>query len=205
MKRLLIKLGFFIVLALIGYSLYNNKLIIFNIRTYIEDYRQFALIIILMLAIIRPFLLLPITALCIITGLTLDFRISILVTVFSMWVSSTVVYYLSRLFSDDINQYISNPKYINILAKIKMREFRIILIIRLSMLVHFDVLSVLAGIAGVSYKKYILASFLGFIPEIILYSSLSFGIYNLDNFKYIIPILLVFIGLTYIFRKRVSI
>lgn len=204
MKSWLYRLSLFTMLIVVGYTILNkNNLSISNIKVYIENYREFAMIIIIIIAIIRPFFLMPITALCIVTGLTLSFHLSVLVTVFSMWISSTLVYYLSRLFSDDICNYIKKPKYVRVLSRIREKEFKIILLARLSMLVHYDVLSVLAGIAKVSYKKYILASFLGFIPEILIYSSLSFATYNVENLRYIIPLILLFFGITVFFRKNI--
>ncbi|ACV63700.1 SNARE associated Golgi protein [Desulfofarcimen acetoxidans DSM 771] len=185
------------------YNIYVLTHHLHKIELFIRHSHLLSPVGILILSIIRPFILLPISFIGLSVPLMYRFGMSLLLINISAVISASVLFFAARCFSERIQIFLSDrldAKYLNMLEQ---NKFELIFFLRLSMLVHFDLLSLLAGLSGISYRGFLLASFVGFFPESILFSAVSIVLENPGTFFRFVPYILAYGLIVYIVRKKI--
>ncbi|WP_366922527.1 VTT domain-containing protein [Metallumcola ferriviriculae] len=156
---------------------------------------------IVVLSLIRPFTLIPISMLGFIVAATHSSLGSIIILNISAFISSTVIFSISRRFANPLLKYWANNRW---LKKTKQYGFETILFLRGSMLVHFDILSAVSGTTNVPFTSFFTASFLGFLPETLVYGLLAAVINDFSKFYLAAPVFLLYFIVVVLIRKKVK-
>jgi len=171
------------------------------IKNYILHYHLTSPGWIIIFSVIRPFLLVPISALAIIIVFTHRPLESVFLINIAAAVSTVTVYSSSKLFSSRLeNRWAQNK----LLQKIQDYDFETFFLARLSMLFHFDLLSAVAGVTKIPLLTFFTATFWGFFPESIIYGTLSLSVRNTKFFYVLIPVLLLYYTVILLVRKRLN-
>lgn len=206
MKKFLV----FIVLGfLIGLFYYMDIFSFTNplqIKEFVLSYGVFAPIIFIILFTFVPLTLFPDAILAIAGGLIFGlFEGSIYIMIGALC-GATLSFYLARFYGSWLRKKLKGEKFLNIDEQVKNNGFLIIFLLRLIPLVPFDIISYSAGFSSIRYKDFILATFIGIIPGVLVYAnigaqSLEFGS---NNFYFSIALLIGLIVISMLFKKRVQ-
>lgn len=206
MKKFLV----FIVLGfLIGLFYYMDIFSFTNpqqIKEFVLSYGVFAPIIFIILFTFVPLTLFPDAILAIAGGLIFGlFEGSIYIMIGALC-GATLSFYLARFYGSWLREKLKGEKFLNIDEQVKNNGFLIIFLLRLIPLVPFDIISYSAGFSSIRYKDFILATFIGIIPGVLVYAnigaqSLEFGS---NNFYFSIALLIGLIVISMLFKKRVQ-
>jgi len=156
---------------------------------------------ILIFSIVRPFILIPFSFLAIIIVLTHNPLESVLIINVSSSVSAVSVYFISKLFSSKLEKRCPES---TLIKRIKDYDFETFFLARLSMLFHFDLLSAVAGVTKIPFSTLFLATFLGFLPESLIFGTLSLSVRNTKFLYILLPLLFVYFMIILLIRKKLS-
>ena len=159
---------------------------------------------IIILSLIRPFILLPVSCIALTIPLMYRFGMSLILINISAVISASAMFFVAKYFSGCIQRFLDKKLDAKWLAMLEKNKFELIFFLRLSMLVHFDLLSLLAGLSGISYGSFLLASFVGFFPESILFSAVSVALDNPRVFFRFAPYIFTYGVVVYLVRKKIS-
>ena len=174
-----------------------------KIEAFIHHSHLLSPIGIMFLSLIRPFILLPVSCIALTIPLMYRFGMSLLLINVSAIISASVMFFVAKYFSGCIQRVIDKKFGAKWLAMLENNKFELIFFLRLSMLVHFDLLSLLAGLSGISYRAFLLATFVGFFPESILFSFVSVALDNPKVILRFVPYILTYGVVVFLVRKKV--
>ncbi len=148
----------------------------------------------------------PGQALTFIGGYLFGFWIGFLLSLFSTMAGSVFVFYLSKKFGKPLVLSFVSPKEIaHLSAFFERRGFMALVIARTIPFFPNDAISFVAGLTDISYIDYSVATFIGFIPYMLLLTlfgtRLSEGIF--DTLSFLLLLLVSVAALIYFFRKRI--
>lgn len=131
------------------------------------------------LASIRPFIMLPVTFFFVTGGIIFGTAEGSLLAITGLAVSSSICYWLAYRFQCLFHRIVQE-KYIRKVQEAAASNLvSKIFSLRVSPGMPFDIISYASGLTNVSYRKFILGTFLGSIPKGVLYTYLGD---NLDNY-----------------------
>lgn len=166
-----------------------------TISNMLKNNKEFSIIAFLIIFIIKPiFVILPSNLLAIISGNIFGALFGFSLIMICYFISATVAFYLSRFMGKDFVEIIMGNKFMKLDKNIESRGFKILFLIRLPPVIPFDALSYACGLTKIKYKDFITASLLGIFPETICYSILGTSFMNPLSIKFIIPIIILIIG-----------
>lgn len=131
----------------------------------------------------RSFFLFPSLLLMVMSGTIFGFWKGYLYTIIGSNISASVAFFMAKFFSDDFFQ---NQKHHLIRAwhaDLKRNVFLAVLIMRLIYL-PFDIINFGAGLLGVAWRPYALASFLSIFVDSIAFVSFGATLENLETFDF---------------------
>ena len=158
---------------------------------------------IIILSLIRPFILLPVSFIALSIPLMYRFGMSLILINISAIISASAMFFAAKYFSGCIQRFLDKKLDAKWLSMLEKNKFELIFFLRLSMLVHFDLLSLMAGLSGISYGAFLLASFVGFFPESILFSAVSIALDNPRVFLRFVPYILTYGVIVFLVRKKI--
>jgi uncharacterized membrane protein YdjX (TVP38/TMEM64 family) len=161
-----------------------------NLRSYILSYGKFSVIIFLILYTIKPvIIILPTVLLSILAGSIYKPVSAIALTITGCVLSATSAFCIARLVGRNFVERLFKGKLINLDKNIGERGFKIMLIMRLSVVFPYDTLSFAAGLTSMNYLDFILGTTIGTVPEAIAYSLLGENLKNPLSLKFLAPFL----------------
>ncbi|WNB92766.1 TVP38/TMEM64 family protein [Bacillus sp. NEB1478] len=167
-KMTLLKLSivFGIVLALLAVNHFVFKMTPMTLRNWMLSFGIMAPIIYLLLNIVRPLTLFPISVLSLAGGLAFGTFWGTVYTVFSATAGAVISFYLSKyLGARWLKKKISSTDRIEKWQnEIKKKGFYYIFILRVIPIINFDLVSYVSGISRLKLKPYIFATLLGVLP-----------------------------------------
>lgn len=150
-----------------------------EIQAMVSRYGLWGKFIFFGLASIRPFIMLPVTFFFITGGIIFGTAEGSLLAITGLVISSSLCYWLAHRFQCLFHRIVQK-KYIRKVQEAAAANLvSKIFSLRVSPGMPFDVISYASGLTNVSYRKFILGTFLGAIPKGVLYTYLG-G--NLDNY-----------------------
>ena len=206
MKKILL----YVVVAAILVSFYYLDIFAFTnpseIRDYVLSYGDFAPLVFIILFTIVPLTLFPDALLAIAGGLIFGLYEGSIYIMIGAMCGATLSFYISRFYGSWLKDKLKNEKLIDIDKNIQKNGFLIIFLLRLVPLVPFDIISYSAGFSSIKYKDFILATFIGIIPGVVVYAnigaeSLNFGT---NSFYLSIAFLLGLVVVSMMFKKKVK-
>ena len=121
--------------------------------------------------VLATVLLLPVSILSIAAGLAFGLPAGFAVVVISATIGATLAFLISRhLAHEAVESFVAkHPKLNAVKAAVSEGAWKIVILLRLSHVVPFNVQNYLYGITDVSLKHYALATFVGIMPGTLLY------------------------------------
>jgi uncharacterized membrane protein YdjX (TVP38/TMEM64 family) len=196
-----------LVIFVIVYVFKNNNfknLSPVEITAVINSYGVFGPIVYIIMFTLVPLTLFPDAILAIAAGLTFGLIKGTIFTILGALSGATMSFYLSRYFGKEfisklIKKDICIPGF-----DASNRGFLIILMLRLIPLLPFDVISYGAGLSKVKYKAFIIATCIGIIPGVVIYTNIGDKSSNPFSLDFVVSILLLFAILAFslYFKKK---
>ncbi|MDR7073095.1 TVP38/TMEM64 family protein [Fictibacillus barbaricus] len=167
-KKTCLKLtmGFGIVFALLAVNHFIFKLTPMTLRDWMLSFGILAPIVYLLLNIIRPLTLFPISVLSLAGGLAFGTLWGTVYTVFSSTAGAIISFYLSKNHGAHwLKKKISSTDRIEKWQnEIREKGFYYVFILRIIPIINFDLVSYVSGISRLKLKPYIFATLLGVLP-----------------------------------------
>jgi len=150
-----------------------------EIQAMVSRYGWWGKLIFFGLAAIRPFIMLPVTFFFVTGGIIFGTAEGSLLAITGLAISSSICYWLAHRFQCLFHRIVQE-KYIRKVQEAAAANLvSKIFSLRVSPGMPFDIISYAAGLTNISYRKFILGTFLGSIPKGVLYTYLGD---NLDNY-----------------------
>jgi uncharacterized membrane protein YdjX (TVP38/TMEM64 family) len=202
-KGLYIKILIFFVVVFLGLAILlklnllskeNLDKVIYILEVYLSKNKQAAPILFIAVFVMRTFFVIfPYTIMVVIGGKIFGPFLGIILSIISVFISSTAAFYLSRHFGFKFIEKRLKGRLYSIENKIEKNGLKLIFLMRLSMLFPFDIISFTAGVTKIKYRKFILGTILGVIPETVSLNFLGSNIGNPFSKEFFVSIILVII------------
>jgi uncharacterized membrane protein YdjX (TVP38/TMEM64 family) len=165
----------FIVMFLFALNHFVFKVTPISLRDWVLSFGMVAPIIYILINVIRPFTLFPISVLSLAGGLAFGVVWGTVYTVFSATIGAILSFYIAKhLGTRWLKQKTDSPSRIEKWQnQLKEKGFVYILLLRIIPVLNFDVVSYVAGISRLNLRSYILATMLGVLPGTLAYNLLG--------------------------------
>lgn len=163
-----------------------------HLKRFLLSYGKFsALAFIIIYSLKAVLLVIPASLLSIVAGNIYGPLNAFIFSIIGCFFSGTLAFCLAKALGKPFVDKLLKGKVLKLDSAIEKHGFIIMLLMRLSFVFPYDVLSYAAGLTKIKYRDYILGTILGIIPEMILYSYIgkNFGLKTVH--KLIIPIILM--------------
>ncbi len=187
MRKIVIFLWATILIA-IAYILISQKIEISLselpaiLKSKIEILGFWSVIAFIVFGLIRPFLLIPGSAV-LLTGAMLFGYWGIIYSLLNEVLSAATAFFLSRYIGHDFIENHTGEKFKNFEHKLENHSFKSVIMLRLMFFVPDDLVSYAAGASNVTFVTFIFASTLGAIPKGVLY---NYSLNSLGDIRYLI-------------------
>lgn len=177
---------------------YSSK----DIKLLLDSLGLLAPIVYIVLFTFVPLTFFPDSVLAIAGGMAFGFFKGSLLTIIGALCGGSLAFFITRYLGKDVIK-----KDISILGKhTQEKGFLVILILRLIPLVPFDVISYSAGMSGIKYKDFFLATLLGIIPGVAVFSNIGDKSLEAGSSEFYISIalLIVLLVVSVLLKKKIS-
>lgn len=205
-KILKISLSFLliIVIALTVYKIYSMDIGTDDIKNYVYSFGKLGPIVYIIMFALVPLTFFPDSILAIAGGLAFGLFKGYIYTAIGALIGGTISFYISRYFGRNVVKKLTKDKLDNIESMINNRGFTIVFLLRLIPLFPFDVISYGAGLTSIKYKDFILATLLGTIPGIMVFTNIGAQSINMgsNSFYCSIAALILLFLISIILKKK---
>jgi uncharacterized membrane protein YdjX (TVP38/TMEM64 family) len=160
---LVLIIGLFIVFQKLGYDIDAE-----TIRQYVKDFGIWTPILFVILYTLATFFI-PSTPFMIAAGILFGFKYGFLYVVISGFLSSTIIFYISKKLGKEWVEKILEHRYLKYLNEYNKRLERgaiwDIIILRVTPIMPFNALNVILGVSKTKTEDYIIGTLLGLIPS----------------------------------------
>ncbi|MGL5417611.1 MAG: TVP38/TMEM64 family protein [Clostridium sp.] len=167
--------------------------------------RIYAIGMVLAVFTIKPlFVIIPNSVIAIVSGFMFGPLEGFIISIVGYCISSTICFYIAKLLGRNIMEKIMGDKLEDIEKKLQKNQFAIILSLRLIPIIPLGPVNYACGLVGVEYKKFILATLIGAIPEVICYTFLGKNVTRPTSPAFIASIVVlvsIVIGSKFIMKK----
>lgn len=186
--KILVSILIILTLGFIIYKIYSINIGIDDIKTYVESFGKIgALVYIIMFALV-PLTLFPDSILAIAGGLAFGLAKGYIYTTIGALIGGSISFYISRKLGRNVVKKLTKEKLDNLEEMINERGFFIVFLLRLIPLFPFDIISYGAGLTSIGYKDFILATFVGTIPGILVFTNIGAESVNIGSNSFYISI-----------------
>ncbi|MTI70032.1 MAG: TVP38/TMEM64 family protein [Firmicutes bacterium] len=188
-------LGAIIIFIIIIYII--NKLNIFNgyspedIKIYLDTFGVLAPIVYIIIFTIVPLTLFPDSILAIAGGMGFGLLKGCIYTLIGALFGATLSFYISRLLGRNFLKKLIKKDITPLKEQLENNGFWIILILRCIPLFPFDIISYAAGLSEVKYKDFFIATIIGTIPGIFVYTNVGDKSTQIGSTNFYVSILLL--------------
>lgn len=144
-----------------------------EIKEYVLSFGIWAPVIYIILFTLVPLTLFPDSVLAIAGGMCFGVMGGAICTMIGAIFGGTLAFFISRTLGKGFAKKLSNNEMQKISAKIEEKGFLIVLFLRLIPLFPFDVISYSAGLSRINLRDFIMATFIGTIPGILVFSNIG--------------------------------
>jgi len=199
----------FMLPGLIGgglFSFFYNRLDPQKLQDYIHHFGYWAAGVFLLFFTVRTFFIFaPYYMMLVIGGSLFGRKFGLIYNFAAVFFSSTLAYVLSRLLRPTVQKKFHVDRYGSYVNLIENHGFKILLFMRLAIIFPFDLLNYAAGIAGMRYRKFILANALGVVPEVVFLTCFGQSLRTPKSVQFIVlsVILVLAVVLGYRYKNAV--
>ena len=159
-----------------------------DIQTYVNSFGKLAPIIYIIIFALVPLTLFPDSIIAIAGGLIFGLVKGYIYTAIGAILGATLSFYISRKLGRNFVKKLTKENLDNVEEMTNSNGFFIIFMLRLIPLFPFDIISYGAGLTSVKYKDFILATFLGTIPGILVFTNIGAQSVNMGSGSFYISI-----------------
>lgn len=191
------------VAILIGIILIINEFNIFSgnspkdIEDFVKSYGPLAPVIYIIMFALVPLTLFPDSILAITGGMLFGLMEGYIYTTIGAMIGGSISFYISKILGRDFIKSIAKNKLDKLEKIIEDKGFSIIILLRLIPLFPFDIISYGAGLTSIKYKDFLLATLIGTIPGILVFTNIGAQWVNIGKSSFYISIAML-IGLVVI-------
>lgn len=177
-----------------------------EIKNYLNSFGVLSPIVYVVLLTLLPLLFFPDSVLVIAGGMIFGLGKGIILTSIGSFLGATVSFYISRFLGQKIVNRFMKEKSVNFEKYSKQSGLFIILMLRLIPLFPFKVVSYSAGLSNITFKDFTIATVIGSIPGIVVYTNLGDKSTNIGSNAFYISIALVILlfVLSFILKNKFS-
>ncbi len=188
------------------------KLNIFNLsnpeefKEYIQSFGVWAPLVYIILFTVVPLTLFPDSILAISGGLAFGIVWGSIYTMIGALMGATLAFFITRTIGNDTVNKLLDKKFKGAKRYTDKMGIEVILLLRLIPLFPFDIVSYLAGLSNIKFRKYIIGSIIGTIPGILVFNNIGQQIIDFTSFGFVVSIILLVIlfSLSFILKKKLS-
>jgi len=175
-------------------------------KDYIQSFGVWAPIVYIVLFTVVPLTLFPDSILAISGGLAFGFGWGSIYTMIGALMGGTLAFYITRTIGNSAINNLMDKKFKGAKKYTDKMGIEVILLLRLIPLFPFDIVSYLAGLSNIEFRKYIIGTIIGTIPGILVFNNIGQQIMDLTSFGFIMSIVLLVILFlsSFILKKKLS-
>lgn len=202
--KYLLSILMIITILFVIYKISSLDIGIDDIKNYVDSFGKLGPIVYIIMFSLVPLTLFPDSILAIAGGLAFGFVNGYIYTTIGALIGGSISFYISRKLGRDIVKKFTKEKLDNIEEMINEKGFFIIFLLRLIPLFPFDVISYGAGLTSISYKDFILATLIGTIPGILVFTNIGAQSVNIGSNSFYISIaaLILLFLLSFLLKNR---
>lgn len=177
-----------------------------SMKNYICSFGALAPVVYIFMFTVVPLTFFPDAVIAVAGGLIFGVWFGTIYTVIGAACGGTLSFFISRLYGRGIVKKLAKGKIKWFDQGVEKRGFIFILILRFIPLIPFDVISYGAGLSKIKYKDFILATIIGVIPGVWVYTNLgdkSAHLFSIEFFK-AVAILILLMLVSYFVKKKFS-
>lgn len=161
-----------------------NSLTPAALRDYIRSFGNFAVLAyIIAYAVNTISVIPPIAAISLAAGLIFGQMFGALYLMIAAMLGTSATFIISRYLGRSLIARILKGRFKGLDEKLGKKGFETVLFFRLVPLVPYEILNYAAGITGIKFRDYFFASFLGFVPGVIIAAFFGGSLGEIKNFK----------------------
>jgi len=205
-KKNIVTVAFILVLGIVFY--FSRKSGMFEnptaegLKDYIASFGVFGPIVYMAMFSVIP----AGSVIAIAGGMAFGLYLGTLYTIIGAMLGATVAFYLSRLLGRGAVEKLMKGKVIKFEAGIEKGGFLLILIMRLIPIIPFNVISFGAGLTRIKYFDYMLATMIGIIPGVLVFTNLGDKALNIRSPEFLLAvgILCLMVIVSILLKRRFS-
>lgn len=171
--KLLISTLIILTIGFIIYKVYIMDIDTNDIKIYVDSFGNMSAVVYIIMFALVPLTLFPDSILAIAGGLVFGLVRGYIYTTIGALIGGSISFYISRKLGRNVVKKLTNEKLDNVENMINERGFFIVFMLRLIPLFPFDIISYGAGLTSIKYKDFILATFVGTIPGILVFTNIG--------------------------------
>lgn len=208
-KKVYIVLCLLLIIFIVYYlkKLTGLSLMNLNIDSFEDTLKQnkdVSVFIYMILNLIRPiFIIIPVWIFSVVAGVIYGPILGTIYALIGVYISATIAFYLARIIGRDFFVSVFGNLFRKIDNKLEENGFKVLFIMRVTIVFPFDPLSFIAGLSNMDYRSFIGATLLGSVPETIAFNVLGVSLKSILSLKVIIILsVLIIIIFTLMYLKR---
>ncbi|MDP1854106.1 MAG: TVP38/TMEM64 family protein [Candidatus Omnitrophota bacterium] len=154
------------------------------LRDYIRSFGNFAVFAYIIAYVLNTISIMPpIAALSLAAGLAFGKVMGAIYLMIGAMIGTSATFITSRYFGRHFIENMLKGRFKGLDEKLGKKGFEAVLFFRLIPLVPYEALNYFAGLSRIKFRDYFLASFLGFIPGVIIAAFFGGSLGEIKNFK----------------------
>ncbi|MDU1539025.1 TVP38/TMEM64 family inner membrane protein ydjZ [uncultured Clostridium sp.] len=205
--KILISVILIIIIGSTIYKLLNMNINSKDIQAYVSSFGKLAPLVYIIMFALVPLTLFPDSVLAIGGGLIFGLFKGYIYTLIGALIGASLSFYISRKLGRNFVKKLTKEKLDGIESMINSKGFFVVLMLRLIPLFPFDIISYGAGLTSIKYKDFLLATIIGTIPGILVFTNIGAQSVNIGSngfYMSIMALILLVIASIFLKNKFVS-
>lgn len=187
--KILISIIILLILGKIICKILSMNIGVEDIQDYVSSFGRLAPLVYIIMFALVPLTLFPDSILVIGGGMVFGLFKGYIYTLIGALIGATISFYISRKLGRAFVKKLTKEKLDNIEELINSKGFFIVLILRLVPLFPFDIISYGSGLTSIKYKDFLLATIIGTIPGILVFTNIGAQSVNIGSNSFYISIM----------------
>ena len=201
--KILISIILIIIIGSIMYKLLRMNINSKDIQSYVSSFGKLAPLVYIIMFALVPLTLFPDSVLAIGGGLIFGLAKGYIYTLIGALIGASLSFYISRKLGRNFVKKLTKEKLDGIESMINSKGFFVVLMLRLIPLFPFDIISYGAGLTSIKYKDFLLATIIGTIPGILVFTNIGAQSVNIGSNGFYMSIMaLILLVIASIFLKN---
>jgi uncharacterized membrane protein YdjX (TVP38/TMEM64 family) len=202
--KLLISLILIVIIGSVIYKLFSMDINANDIQSYVSSFGKLAPLVYIVMFALVPLTLFPDSILAIGGGLIFGLWKGYVYTLIGALIGSSLSFYISRKLGRNFVKKLTKEKLDNVESMINSKGFFVVLILRLIPLFPFDIISYGAGLTSIKYRDFLLATIIGTIPGILVFTNIGAQSVNIGSNSFYVSImaLIVLVLLSILLKNK---